>query len=435
MHDDTHDNPPATERYIISGARRLRCGLTTGTCAALAALAATQTLLTGTVPQTVTLITPKGWPACATVLADDAPHRYSVSEPSFCCGIRKDAGDDPDATDGCIVRATVTLFPNDAQETVTVTIDGGAGVGRVTCAGLEQPVGNAAINRVPRAMLTDAVRACCEDHAFCGSVRVVISVDDGEKLAARTFNPHLGITGGISILGTSGVVEPMSEYAIIETIDAALRLRAAEAAEREAAAENALRTAAGAVSAQRRRRPLILTPGNYGADFAAAWPALATFDAPPPVRCANFIGEALDRAVLHGFTHILLIGHAGKLVKLAGGIMNTHSRTADCRMELLCAHAALLGAARATLSAIMQCVTVDAALDVLDATTRADGIDCSATEVMQCITRAAQRHLATRVARTGSTAAVGVVMFTEKRKIIGISDEARALMQNTTHTA
>lgn len=442
------DDIPANERYIISGSKRLRCGFTTGTCAALAAQAATIAAITGTLPESVTLRTPKGWLVHASPIKDTRSTLPTAK--SARCGIQKDAGDDPDVTDGCIVYATVTLQPHAAvtdarecshlpykstdahhaaaafnAESVNVSIDGGKGVGRVTKAGLDQKPGEAAINSVPRAMITEAVRAACEQLCFYGSAQVVIDVPEGETLAARTFNPQLGITGGISILGTSGVVEPMSETALIETIDTELRVRA-----HEQGCENVQQTApeTTAATAEHSFRPLIITPGNYGTDFIAAYSALSAL---PCVKCSNFVGEAIDRAIAYGFTHLLLIGHAGKFVKLAGGIMNTHSHVADCRMELLCAHAAVLGAPQPVLKSILECATVDAALDELDAEKQTP---CSfnADAVMKRIIQAAQTHIAHRAV---GCRCIGVLMFTNQRGIVGMSEEATMIIEESASQA
>ena len=273
---------------IRSGVKLLRCGYTTGTCAALAAAGAVRLLLTGEAPERVRITTPKGWTV-------ELPLEDAVLDGGEArCAVRKDAGDDPDVTDGCLVCAAVSR-----SEPGGIRIDGGAGVGRVTKPGLDQPMGAAAINSVPRRMITDAVKEVCDELGYSGGLSVVISVPGGEEIARRTFNPMLGIEGGISILGTSGIVEPMSEQAMIDTIE--LNLRQAAALE------------PGSGGAKR----LILTPGSYGESYlhAIRLDALGV----PVVKCSNFIGEALDAAAIQGFSEVLLVGHVGKLVKLAGG--------------------------------------------------------------------------------------------------------------------
>ena len=226
-----------------------------------------------------------------------------------------------------------------ADEQAQIIIDGGAGVGRVTKPGLDQPVGNAAINHVPREMITSEVLEVCKLFDYRGRLSVVISVSDGEALAAQTFNPRLGIVGGISILGTSGIVEPMSNQAILDTIRVELRQRRSLGFDYVAVA-----------------------PGNYGLDYMKN---TYGYDLDRSVKCSNFIGATIDMAVELGFQRMLLTGHIGKLVKLSGGIMNTHSSEGDCRMELLTAFAAKFGADSGTLSALMECVTTEEAVRIL----------------------------------------------------------------------
>ncbi|MDR0335068.1 MAG: cobalt-precorrin-5B (C(1))-methyltransferase CbiD, partial [Methanomassiliicoccaceae archaeon] len=217
-----------------------------------------------------------------------------------------------------------------------ISIDGGKGVGRVTKNGLDQPVGNAAINRVPREMISHSVTEVCEAHGYRKGVNVIISVPDGEELAKRTFNPRLGIIGGISVLGTSGIVEPMSEKAIIDTTRVEMHVRLASGA-----------------------KYLLIVPGNYGKDFISSFPGIHEDDA---IKCSNFVGEALDSAAEFGAEGILLVGNIGKMVKLAGGIMNTHSRCGDCRMEILGSCALEAGVKNIDLMKIMASPTTEDAL-------------------------------------------------------------------------
>ena len=289
------------EEYIVKDGKKLRLGYTTGSCAAAAAAkAACFMLLTGRRKETVELLTPKGILLTLSVLE-------ITQGPDFVsCAIRKDSGDDPDATRDTLIFASVRK-----TDAPGVFIDGGAGVGRVTKRGLDQPVGAAAINSVPRRMIEENVREVCRLCDYHGGISVIISVPDGERLAQKTFNPRLGITGGISILGTSGIVEPMSEQALVDTIRVELRQR------RETGADYVL-----------------LTPGNYGADYIRACIGL---DPRTAVLTSNFIGDALEICRELGFSGALLVGHIGKLVKLSGGMWNTHSKYGDCRMELLAA--------------------------------------------------------------------------------------------------
>lgn len=317
------------EHYISAGGKLLRCGYTTGTCAAAATRAACELLLGGQDVPAVVVSTPAGIDVLVEV------EQSELGPNGACCVVRKDAGDDPDVTDGVLVYATVARTAARG-----ISIDGGAGVGRVTRAGLDQPVGAAAINSVPRAMIAEAARAAAAEHGYEGGLTVQISIPAGVELAQRTFNPRLGIEGGISVLGTTGIVRPMSEDALVASI------RLEMAVLREGGTEH-----------------LLVVPGNYGLAYARDELGLATEQA---ITCSNYIGAVIDEAALLGFASLLLVGHLGKLVKVAGGIMNTHSRVADCRMEVLAAHAALAGASRQTIAALMEAPTTDAVLDLLD---------------------------------------------------------------------
>ena len=264
----------------------------------------------------------------------------------------------------------------------------------MTKPGLDQPVGAAAINRVPRQMIAEAVQIELDAAGWGGGAEVIVSIPGGAERAGRTFNPLLGIEGGLSVLGTSGVVEPMSEEAIVATIEVELR-QAAHASP---------------------RGRLILTPGNYGADYLAAR-GLDRLGA-PVVRCSNFIGEALDMAAAERFRQVLLVGHIGKLVKLAGGIMNTHSRMADCRTELFCAHAAAAGASAGLCRALLAAPTTDACVELLDR-------EKLRAPVLASLTEAAQSHIERRAA--GAFRA-GVALFSNTYGLLGESDAARSLI-------
>ena len=313
--------------FIYRGTKKLRCGYTTGSCAAAAAKAAAQMLLSGEKTGQVTLMTPAGIPLTLDVL-DPVLHDDAAS-----CAVRKDSGDDPDITNGILIYASVSRGESG------IVITGGEGIGTVTKPGLDQPPGHAAINSTPRRMITGALTEIAAGYGYPGGFHVTVSAPEGASLAKKTFNPRMGITGGISIIGTTGIVEPMSNAAIIETIRAEANMR------RSAGQEN-----------------LLVTVGNYSGTFLQDFrPELAE----RAVMCSNFIGDALDIGVTLGFRRILLIGHIGKLVKLGSGIMNTHSACADGRMETLIACGALAGIPREYLTQLPDCVTTDAALDIL----------------------------------------------------------------------
>ena len=255
-------------------------------------------------------------------------------EEEVSCAVRKEGGDDPDATHGLLVYAAVRK-----KKESGVTIDGGKGVGRVTKRGLEQPVGAAAINRTPRAMITEAVEDIADAFGYTEGFTVVISIPGGEEVAKKTFNPRLGILGGISVLGTSGIVVPMSEDALIASIHAEMRLRKENGGDY-----------------------LLITPGNYGAAFVSSYPDV---DVENSVKCSNYVGETLDYAVNLGIRGILFVADIGKFIKVSGGIMNTHSRCADSRAELMTAAAIRAGADLETAKQLLETITTVEAIGIL----------------------------------------------------------------------
>ncbi|MCM1385793.1 MAG: cobalt-precorrin-5B (C(1))-methyltransferase CbiD [Bacillus sp. (in: Bacteria)] len=316
----------------------MRYGFTTGSCAAAAAKAASYMLLTGRLKTEITIETPKGILYTAGIL----DIRRSENEVS--CAVKKDGGDDPDITSGTLIYARVSYPEAAKQEEIKndkeIIIEGGIGIGRVTRPGLDQPIGNAAINHVPRKMIEKEVLEVCRAVDYRGGLYIEISAPEGEKLSVHTFNPRLGIVGGISILGTSGIVEPMSSQAILDTIRVELRQRRAEGFDYAA-----------------------ISPGNYGLDFMKK---TYGYDLDRSVKCSNFIGETIDMMVELGFQKMLLTGHIGKLIKVAGGIMNTHSKEADCRMELLAAFSIREGITAKQAYDILECVTTEEAIPILE---------------------------------------------------------------------
>ena len=314
--------------YVIKNNKKLRYGYTTGSCAAAAAKAAARMLLTGETVENIDLMTPKG------ILLHLGILDIHKGEEEVSCAVRKDGGDDPDATHGLLVYAAVRK-----KKESGVTIDGGRGVGRVTKRGLEQPVGAAAINRTPRAMITEAVEDIADAFGYTEGFTVVISIPGGEEVAKKTFNPRLGILGGISVLGTSGIVVPMSEDALIASIHAEMRLRKENGGDY-----------------------LLITPGNYGAAFVSSYPDV---DVENSVKCSNYVGETLDYAVNLGIRGILFVADIGKFIKVSGGIMNTHSRCADSRAELMTAAAIRAGADLETAKQLLETITTVEAIGIL----------------------------------------------------------------------
>ena len=320
--------------YVVRNQKKLRFGYTTGSCAAGAARGAAELLLGEDEIEEAELMTPKG------ILLHLELLDMKRDENAASCAVRKDAGDDPDTTNGILVYAKVEKFQIRSDMEDRIIIDGGTGVGRVTKPGLSQKIGEAAINPVPRAMILQAVEEIADRYHYEGGLKVTISVPEGEKIARKTFNPRLGIVGGISILGTSGIVEPMSEKALIDSIRVEMSQHAAMG-----------------------EQYMLVTPGNYGADYLREHMALP-FE--KNIKCSNYVGETIDMAIDMGVKGILFISHIGKFVKVAAGIMNTHSHSADARMEVLCANAIRAGGDLACARSILKCNTTDEALRVLD---------------------------------------------------------------------
>lgn len=369
------------EQYVYKNNKKMRMGYTTGSCAAAASKAAAWMLLHGQILPEVELMTPKGIGLHLEVLDP------KLSKGEVSCAIRKDAGDDPDVTDGLLIYATVSK-----TEKPGVTLDGGEGVGRVTRVGLEQAVGDAAINKVPRQMIREGVEEICRAAGYTGGLSVIISIPGGEELARKTFNPRLGIVGGISVLGTSGIVEPMSEEALIQTIRVDIKMQLSGG-----------------------RSYLVLVPGNYGLDFLEDYEPEVLKRS---VKYSNFLGEAIDAAVEFGAKGILLVGHIGKLVKLAAGIMNTHSRNADARMDILTAHAAVLGADQETAARLMDCITTDEALDILKEKGLLEPVMKRLMERMEFYVD----H------RSGKSLERGILTFSLEQGVLGESTDVRRLI-------
>lgn len=351
---DPHDRKQSME-YSFRNGQKLRKGFTTGICAAAAAKGAALMLLTGETMDEVDLCW-RPLPQASAPSNRQYRHVFPLEQAEIrgdraACGVRKDAGDDVDVTDGLLIFAEVWFSKGrySGETLPRISIKGGEGIGRVTLPGLDQPVGSEAINSGPRYMIREAVRAAWiewmdEDPDRAGrdapeEILITLSAPGGEALAAGTFNPVLGIEGGISILGTTGIVDPMSGAAVEESVRADVRVKAA-----------------GSTAA------VALTPGNTGAAFAEEKLGIAQNRI---VLCSNYFGAAIDEACLQGVENILLIGAVGKVVKLAGGIFNTHSYEADARLDILIRCALQAGAGVDVLRAAERCVTTEAALQIL----------------------------------------------------------------------
>lgn len=369
-------------QYVWKNQKKLRMGYTTGSCAAAAAKAAAIMLLSGETVDHLELLTPKGIKLYLDV------ERMEWGTDYVTCAIKKDAGDDPDVTDGIAVYARVEKTAGDG-----IRLDGGEGIGRVTRKGLEQEVGQAAINKVPREMILREVREQKEHFGYPGGLAIIISIPEGTALAVKTFNPRLGIVGGISVLGTSGIVEPMSEQALVETIYIEMKMLKEKGSDW-----------------------CYVVPGNYGQDFLTE---CLGYDGGKAVRCSNYIGEMIDKGIQLNMQGILLVGHIGKLVKIAAGVMNTHSKQADCRLEVMAVHAAMAGAKTEIVQALMNCITTTEAVDLL----QREGI---LAEVMKRIMEKIAFHLKQRA---GNDLVIGAVMFSKEHGILGKTENADDILR------
>lgn len=483
------------KEFVFKNQKKLRCGLTTGTCAAACAQAAMLRLLTGQVLSEVTVRLPESRKRVRESIAgvsfrdeiskdrensgtqresegmsqmqqagsvEDSTGSstqlvtlsvYPTADGGF--ATQKDAGDDPDVTNGTEIRAYIQVCDVAsmsagafASANGRLYLTGGEGVGRVTKPGLEQAIGQSAINRVPRQMIFDAVQQVLDafeeeeeklrmegiasslamedrpkhtdekpnaensrsnrlneenetsERSETSCYLITISVPAGAELALRTFNPMLGIEGGISILGTTGIVEPMSESAIVATIETSIR--------------QVLTMEDGDIG--RRARRILAVPGNYGQRYVEQQLGLRGV---PVVEVSNYIGEAIDLAVSYGATDFLLVGNVGKLVKLAAGIMNTHSRVADGRWEIFAAHLALCGGTRAQVAAIREATTTEEML------TRLEEMGLRAP-VMASIMGEIEAHMAHRIRGQMD---FGVIVYAERFGRVGETAGAARLLE------
>ncbi len=314
------------EEYVYIDGKKYKRGYTTGSCATGAAKAATYMILTKETLETVNIDTPKGIPLNLKVENVDINNVFAQ------CSIQKDGGDDIDATHKMHIYAKAELI--DCNE---IIIDGGIGIGRVTKKGLGIEIGKAAINKTPISMIQSEVRKVIGDTK---GVKITIFAPEGETIAKKTFNPRLGIVGGISIIGTTGIVEPMSDEGWKKSLSIELEMKKAQGMDK-----------------------VILVPGNHGEMFIKESLGI---DSKYIVRTSNFIGYMLKEAQRVGFKKILMAGHLGKYVKIAGGIFNTHSKVADARNEILIANLALMNAPFELINKVNECLTTEEFIEILE---------------------------------------------------------------------
>ena len=366
------------EEYVYINGRCYRRGYTTGACAAGAAKAAALMLMTQSLVEEIEIDTPKG---IRLKLKVEDP---VVSEYAAKCAIQKDGGDDVDATHQAYIYATVTK--SDEKD---IRLFGGQGVGVVTQKGLGLEIGAPAINKTPREMILK------ETASVLGSqgADVLIEVPQGEEIAKKTFNPRLGIVGGISIIGTTGIVEPMSDEGWKKSLSLELEMKK-----------------------QQGLSKIILTGGSHGERFVKE---VLKLDSQYIVRTSNFIGYMLDEAKRIGYKEILVVGHLGKLIKVAAGIFNTHSRIADARSEILVANLALMGAPFELIKKVSTCLTTEAATALIT--------EWEYEGVYPIIAQKCKRHAELRVAE--EKIHIEVMLFSLEGKLLGHSEQAKRLME------
>lgn len=379
------------EEYVYIDGKKYRRGYTTGSCAAAASKAATYMFITKNKLDKVSIDTPKG------VYLTLNPENIELTEDYCSCSIKKDGGDDIDATHTMDIFAKAELVDRlDTDEDIYVT--GGIGVGVVTKKGLQVEVGKSAINPVPMKMIKSEVRSVLEKNLNdyidkSKTLKITISAPQGVEIAKKTFNPRLGIVGGISILGTSGIVEPMSDEGWKKSLSIELEMKKVQGLDK-----------------------IILVPGNHGEEFIRNKLQL---DSKYVVRMSNFVGYMLMEAKRMGYKKILLAGHIGKFVKIAAGIFQTHSKVADARNEIIISNLALMGAPLDFLQKIDSCVTAEGAVEVIDESNYTELYDILCNK---CRDRIKQYLCDDEIE-------VEVYMFRMDKSYLGKSDKADALTE------
>jgi len=365
------------DKYITKGGKKLRYGYTTGSCAAGAAKAAAMMLFLQREVTNVEIETPKGWDINLDI------HDIEIQADCVRCCVIKDSGDDPDSTKGMKIYAKV-----EKHEGNTVNLTGGIGIGKVTKPGLSVVVGEAAINPVPRQMILKEVKKVVPSNS---GIKIEIYAPEGIEIAKKTFNPKLGIVGGISIIGTTGIVEPMSEEALKDSLAIELSILKAQGVKK-----------------------IIFSPGNYGRDFVRAKHIREDI----LVKTSNFIGFMIDKAVEYGFEEVLWVGHIGKMIKVASGIFDTHSKTADGRMEALAAYCALKGCSQNLIENIMNSITTEEAIDYI--------LPNNMEEVFTFIAKRISERCEDR---SRQSMKIGTVIFSLKHGLLGACPKGQRLME------
>lgn len=366
------------EEYVYIEGKKYRRGYTTGSCSTAAAKAAATMLLLGKTIDYIQIDTPKGITLSLEVLEAKVEADYAE------CAIRKDGGDDIDATHGMLIFARVRW-----QEEPGIKLLGGKGIGVITEKGLSLEVGEAAINPTPRKMIKHEVSKVVGKKG----IEITIFAPKGEEIAKKTFNPRLGIVGGISIIGTTGIVEPMSDEGWKRSMSIELEMKKAQGFNQ-----------------------ILLVPGNQGERFASE---ILQIEEKYVTRMSNFVGYMLMECNRLGYKKIVLAGPLGKFIKLAAGIFHTHSRVADARSEILISYLALMGAPLEILKQVEACVTTEAALDIIK--------KAQLTKVYDVIAKKCKEKAEQHIREEGVQ--VEVILFSMAGEELARTEEASKLLE------
>lgn len=404
------------EEYVYIDGKKYRRGYTTGSCATGASKAAVYMLITKNRINTINIDTPKGIPLLLKV------DNINISDTFVECSIKKDGGDDIDATHTMDIYARaeivakndknkgyLTLKDIDSLSTNSeckselykfIRVYGGTGIGVVTKKGLSVDVGKPAINPTPLKMINHEIRKIIGDNfeSILGNdkvLKITIFAPQGETVAKKTFNPRLGIVGGISIIGTTGIVEPMSDEGWKKSLSIELQMKKEQGLDK-----------------------IILVPGNHGEQFIRE---KLNLDIKYVVRVSNFIGYMIKEAQRIGYKKILMAGHIGKFIKVSAGIFNTHSKVADARSEILVANLALMGARYEFLNKINQCVTTEEAVELIN--------NSEYREVYNILSNKCRERVKQYLNEDSDDIDVEVIIFSMDKSLLGKSDNTDDLVE------
>ncbi|VFE47370.1 cobalt-precorrin-5B (C(1))-methyltransferase CbiD [Clostridioides difficile] len=404
------------EEYVYIDGKKYRRGYTTGSCATGASKAAVYMLITKNRINTINIDTPKGIPLSLKV------DNINISDTFVECSIKKDGGDDIDATHTMDIyaRAEIVSKNDKNKEYLTlkdidglsnnsesqselykfIRVYGGIGIGVVTKKGLSVDVGKPAINPTPLKMINHEIRNLIGDNfeSILGNnkvLKITIFAPQGEAVAKKTFNPRLGIVGGISIIGTTGIVEPMSDEGWKKSLSIELQMKKEQGLDK-----------------------IILVPGNHGEQFIRE---KLNLDIKYVVRTSNFIGYMIKEAQRIGYKKILMAGHIGKFIKISAGIFNTHSKVADARSEILVANLALMGATYEFLNKINQCLTTEEAVELIN--------NSEYRQVYNILSNKCRERVKQYLNEDSDDIDVEVIIFSMNKSLLGKSDNTDDLVE------